>query len=164
MKGRHFMKKNDGFKKKTDLTKPAISKKPVAKGMAAREMFTWAEKNTKHRATQKHHGPTFTDPRLKRAAASMVSLGFASKARDILEVERDLAGFRRLALSRQDSHVIAVDSSEYKIRDYDAHEEAVDDRSIAETDLASSFVDSVDGAILRRSVTSVSRGSNFGRR
>jgi hypothetical protein len=157
LKGRHFMKKNEGIKKNMDLTRPNIPKKPVAKGMAAKEMFQWAEKNTKIRAAQKHLTAAVTDPRLKRAAASMVSLGFASKSRDIMEVERDLGGFRRLALSRQDSAVIAVDSSEYKIRNYDAHEEFADGESVAPTDLASSFVDSVDGAVHRRSTISVSR-------
>lgn len=162
VRGRHFMKKNDGIKKKADMTKPIAARKPVAKGLASKEMFTWAAKSTKQREVQRHTTFAMTDPRLKRAAANMVSLGFASKSRDILEVERDLAGFRRLALSRQDSSLIAVDSSEYKIGNYDAHEEAVfDDASNAASDLASSFVDSVDGTIHRRStvMTSVSRGS-----
>jgi hypothetical protein len=155
-RGQHFMKKNDGHKKRTDALKPRVPKRPVARGVAHSEMFQWAEKANKYRKQM------YTDPRLKRAAATMVSPSFAVRQRDILEVERDLAGFRRLALSRQDSNVIGVSSDDYKVRNYDAHEEV--DPGTAVSELASSLDDSVDGTRRRLSteITSHERRSTVG--
>jgi len=113
--GHHFTRKGEGDKHKVD--KQPSAKKPGASGHATRELFSWASRTTGARS------PTITDPRLKRAAASMVNPSFGNRRRDTLEVERDLSGFRRLAFSRHDNEVMGVSSDCYKDEDYEAHEE-----------------------------------------
>jgi alpha-tubulin suppressor-like RCC1 family protein len=113
--GHHFTRKNEGAKKRQDI-QPRQTRRG-ANGRATTELFQWAARSTKNRR------PTITDPQLKRAAASMVSTSFGARKRDVLEVDRDLSGFRRLALSRAHNAIMEVDSDCYKEHDYDAHEE-----------------------------------------
>lgn len=118
--GHHFTRKNEAAKRRLDASaRPQQTRK--VRGVSATELFKWAARSS---ATRK---PGITDPRLKRAAAAMVSPSFGSRKRDALDVDRDLSGFRRLALSRADSLVMGVDSDIYKDHEYDAFE-ALKDR------------------------------------
>jgi hypothetical protein len=129
--GHHFTRKNEGAKRKKDLgSKSKVP--PQQKGQSHKELFQWAAATSQNRRWQ------LTDPRLKRAAASMVSPSFGTRKRDELDVDRDLSGFRRLALARHRSLLLHVEDSCYKDDDYEAHsdsEEGMDD--LGEISLAS---------------------------
>lgn len=113
-----FARKNDGTKRRLEAAPP--KNKTMSRGLAHTELFQWAARSTGCRR------PTTTDPRLKRAAASMVSPSFGARKRDVLDVDRDLSGFRRLALSRATSQIMNVNSNCYKEEAYDAREEFLD--------------------------------------
>lgn len=154
--GHHFTRKNEGAKKMQDIRRPIKAQPGRSRGAATTELFQWAARTTVLRR------PQITDPRLKRAAASMVSPSFGSRKRDALDVDRDLSGFRRLALSRSNSNVMGVDSDVYKDEGYDAHEEFIDDDAGDPASQDSMFADSLDGQMRRRSDDSAhmsSRGS-----
>lgn len=118
--GHHFTRRGEGLQKKDEFLRQR-HKKPNNPGAAITELFQWAQRSCKSRSW------TTTDPRLKRAAAVMVTTTFGARKRDALEVERDLSGFRRLALSRHDSVVMCVDSDCYKTEDYEFKEELGED-------------------------------------
>jgi len=118
--GHHFTRKNEGLlrmqkRQEAQRRRVAHHKGPVATGTSTTELFSWAARTCKNRQW------TTTDPRLKRAAAVMVSTQFGTHKRDTLEVERDLSGFRRLALSRHDSVIMGIDSECYRDEAYAVH-------------------------------------------
>lgn len=121
--GHHFTRKGEQQQKREELVRQQkIAKRKLQpnNGAAITELFQWAQRSCSNR--QWH----ITDPRLKRAAAVMVTTTFGAKIRDSLEVERDLSGFRRLALSRHESAVLGCDEDTYKDHDYEVHEELGD--------------------------------------
>lgn len=118
--GHHFTRRGEGVQKKELHLLRRQQKRPGKTGVSVQELFNWAARVCNSRCF------TTTDPRLKRAAAVMVTTAFGARKRDLLEVDRDLSGFRRLALSRHDSNVMNIGSECYRDSHYDVHEELGD--------------------------------------